>query len=108
MLLQVSEASDAKIKLLLTPLESELASELQFKQHPNVAKFGASGDKVIALKDPSRSFPVNMSLGVLKWRYDGKDESFVPLSSKQPHSFYFTKKALLRPDPSQLLAGPIK
>ena len=82
MLLQVSDAADAKIKLLLAPFESELASELQFKQHPNVAKFGPSGDRIIALKDPSKSFPVNMSLGVLKWRYDGKDESYVPLASK--------------------------
>lgn len=82
MLLQVSDAADTKIKLLLVPLESELTSELQFKQHPNVAKFGASGDRVIALKDPSRSFPVNMSLGVLKWRYDGKDESYIPLASE--------------------------
>lgn len=82
MLLQVSDAAEGKIKLLLAPFESELASELQFKQHPNVAKFGPSGDRVIALKDPSRSFPVNMSLGVLKWRYDGKDETYIPLASE--------------------------
>ncbi|KLO20115.1 hypothetical protein SCHPADRAFT_863921 [Schizopora paradoxa] len=78
--LEVHDAEFAKIKLLLAPLSSDFSSNLQFKQHPNVAKFGASGDRVILLKDPSRSFPVNQSLAVLKWRYTGKDESVVPLS----------------------------
>ena len=81
--LQVSEPEFTKIKLALVSLSSDFSSsELQFKQHPNVAKFGASGDRIVALKDPSRSFPVNQSLAVLKWRYTGKDESHVPLSSK--------------------------
>lgn len=79
--LQVSDASFAKIKLALAPLAPDFSSNLQFKQHPNVAKFGPSGDRVIVLKDNSRSFPVNQSLAVLKWRYTGKDESLVPLSS---------------------------
>ncbi|KAI5115635.1 hypothetical protein M0805_002882, partial [Coniferiporia weirii] len=78
--LQVSDPSYAKIKLALVPLDTEFGSDLQFKQHPNVAKFGATGDRVVALKDPSRSFPVGQSLAVLKWRYSGKDESFIPLS----------------------------
>ncbi|KAH8119762.1 hypothetical protein DFH11DRAFT_5704 [Phellopilus nigrolimitatus] len=78
--LQVSDPLYAKVKLALAPLNSEFGSDLQFKQHPNVAKFGLSGDRVVALKDPSRAFPVNQSLAVLKWRYSGKDESYVPLS----------------------------
>ncbi|KAI5991738.1 hypothetical protein F5J12DRAFT_897428 [Pisolithus orientalis] len=47
---------------------------------PNVAKFTPGGEKVIALKDPSRAFQVGQALGVLKWRYTGDDESYVPLS----------------------------
>lgn len=83
--LQVSDPTQSKVKLTLGPLSSEFntgpGGDLQFKQHPNVAKFGASGDRVVALKDPSRAFPVGQSLAVLKWRYAGKDESYVPLSS---------------------------
>jgi len=78
--LEVSDAAFAKIKLSLAPLSSDFTSSLQFKHHPNVAKFGTSGDRVIALKDSSRPFPVNLSLAVLKWRYTGQDESLVPLS----------------------------
>jgi hypothetical protein len=76
--LLVSDASLSKLRLTLA---DKSYSDLQFKQHPNVAKFGA-GEKVIALKDPSRSFPVGQGLGVLRWRMTAKDESNVPLSSK--------------------------
>lgn len=79
--LHITDASLARVRLTLGPAVSEFGSELQFKQHPNVAKFTGSKDRVVALKDPSRSFPVNQSLAVLKWRYSGKDESLVPLSS---------------------------
>lgn len=79
--LQVSDAALARIKIALLPSTNDFGHELQFKQHPNVGKFVANKERVIALKDPSRQFPVNQSLAVLKWRYTGKDESYVPLSS---------------------------
>lgn len=56
------------------------ANDLQFRQHPNVGKFNTT-DRMVALKDPNRGFPVGPPLGVLKWRYAGRDETFVPLSS---------------------------
>ncbi|TRM66667.1 hypothetical protein BD626DRAFT_627172 [Schizophyllum amplum] len=57
------------------------ATNIQFKQHPNVAKFApGAANKIVRLKDPSKPFPVGHSLGVLKWRYSGKDESILPLS----------------------------
>ena len=80
--LHVSDPSFARIKILLLPSPSAFGPELQFKQHPNVGKFSANGERTIALKDPSRVFPVNQALAVLKWRYAGKDESYVPLSSE--------------------------
>jgi len=78
--LHVSEQSLSRIKLSLVPAPSAFGPELQFKQHPNVGKFSANKERIIALKDSSRGFPVNQSLAVLKWRYSGKDESYVPLS----------------------------
>ena len=83
--LNVTDATLAKIKIVLQPPTGDFGNELQFKQHPNVGKFAASKDRVVALKDSSRSFPVNQSLAVLKWRYAGKDESYVPLSSTSIH-----------------------
>jgi hypothetical protein len=80
--LHVSDPSVSRIKISLVPSPSALGPELQFKQHPNVGKFSANKERTIALKDSSRGFPVNQSLAVLKWRYTGKDESYVPLSSE--------------------------
>ncbi len=79
--LHISDASLARVKLVLAEPHTNFGPELQFKQHPNVGKFAANRERVIALKDPSRSFPVGQALAVLKWRYSGKDETYVPLSS---------------------------
>lgn len=80
--LQISDASLARVKLTLAEASTPFGPELQYKQHPNVGKFAANKERVIALKDPSRTFPVGQPLAVLKWRYAGKDETYVPLSSK--------------------------
>lgn len=79
--LQISDVTFAKVKLTLAEPATAFGPELQYKQHPNVGKFAANKERVIALKDPSKSFHVGQSLAVLKWRYAGKDESYVPLSS---------------------------
>ncbi|WIA16825.1 hypothetical protein OEZ85_013762 [Tetradesmus obliquus] len=51
----------------------------QFKTHPNIDKAGY-GNGVLGLKDPSRPFPTGSELGVLKWRFQSRDESLVPLT----------------------------
>jgi len=79
--LHVSDDTLARIRLSVAPPPSNVGAEVQFKQHPNVVKFQAQKERVVALKDPGRGFPVNQPLGVLKWRYSGKDETYVPLSS---------------------------
>ena len=80
--LQISDSAFAYIKLAMGPQSVDYFNGLQFKQHPHVAKFAPGQERVIALKDPGKPFPVNQSLAVLRWRYVGKDESNVPLSSK--------------------------
>lgn len=79
--LHVSDDTLARVRLLVAPPPSGVGAEVQFKQHPNVVKFQAQRERVVALKDPGRGFPVNQPLGVLKRRYSGKDETYVPLSS---------------------------
>lgn len=79
--LHVSDDALTRIRLSVAPPQSGVGTEVQFKQHPNVVKFQAQRERVVTLKDPSRGFPVNQPLGVLKWRYSGKDETYVPLSS---------------------------
>ncbi|KAK7062577.1 coatomer subunit delta [Paramarasmius palmivorus] len=79
--LQITDADYAKVRLTMSAPSTDFGgNSLQFKQHPNVAKFAPGQERVVALKDPSRTFPVGQSLAVLKWRYAGTDESNVPLS----------------------------
>ncbi|KAF9256350.1 hypothetical protein L218DRAFT_936738 [Marasmius fiardii PR-910] len=79
--LLITDAACANVRLALgSPSADFSGNSLQFKQHPNVGKFTPGQERVVALKDSSRSFPVGQSLAVLKWRYAGTDESIVPLS----------------------------
>ncbi|KAG6845568.1 hypothetical protein H0H87_007247 [Tephrocybe sp. NHM501043] len=79
--LHISDAALAHLRIALSSPSTDFGgNSLQFKQHPNVAKFAPGQARVVALKDPSRAFPVGQSLAVLKWRYAGTDESNVPLS----------------------------
>lgn len=91
--LHVSEETLTRIRISVAPPPSGVGAEVQFKQHPNVAKFQAQGERIVALKDPARVFPLNQPLGVLKWRYSGKDETYVPLSSTSLLSFRFCNDA---------------
>ncbi|KAJ7898447.1 Adaptor complexes medium subunit family-domain-containing protein [Mycena leptocephala] len=84
--LHISDESQTRISLTLLPTEDSnlLAAGLQFKQHPQVAKFdmraSRTDPKEVKLRDASKTFPLNQSLAVLKWRYKGNDEGAVPLS----------------------------
>jgi hypothetical protein len=84
--LLVSDSSNSKIRLTLAD-EPERHPDVQFKQHPNVAKFIPDEAKVISMKDSARGFLVGQPLAVLKWRYKGNDERWVPLSGKIPYPF---------------------
>ena len=86
--LQVTDPANAHLKINLAPSSTDFGASLQFKQHPNVAKFTPGQPRIVALKDSSRAFPVGQSLAVLKWRYAGTDESNVPLSSQCLHQFF--------------------
>ena len=79
--LLINDPEQTHLRITLAQGSDFGGSNLQFKQHPNVAKFAPGQARVVALKDPSKAFPVGQSLAVLKWRYAGTDESYVPLSS---------------------------
>lgn len=62
--LRVSDSSMTKVKLDLVANPSHGA---QFKTHPNVDKAHFNGSKAIQLKDTTKGFPVDNSVGVLRW-----------------------------------------
>ena len=82
--LRINNPVYAKVSVVLGDLLPQFkgaSSMLQFQQHPNIKKFSASSDqKIIALKDSGKSFPIGQSLGVLRWKFMSKDDSNIPLT----------------------------
>ncbi|KAI9808153.1 MAG: hypothetical protein M1825_004610 [Sarcosagium campestre] len=71
----ISDPTLTKVKL---DLVAETTSNAQFRTHPNVDKALFNNSKSIQLKDPSKGFPANNSVGVLRWKANAKaDESGV-------------------------------
>ena len=53
-----------------------------FQTHPNIDKKLFTASSIIGLKNPEKPFPMGQEVGVLKWRFQTTDESYMPLSSK--------------------------
>ncbi|MCJ1440241.1 MAG: hypothetical protein MMC23_000724 [Stictis urceolatum] len=62
--LRISDPSVTKVKL---DLLANATNGAQFRTHPNVDKTLFNNSKVIQLRDTSRGFPANNSVGVLRW-----------------------------------------
>jgi hypothetical protein len=77
--LRISDESFTKVKLYLTANASHGA---QFKTHPNVDRPLFTNSKAIQMSNISRGFPINNSVGVLRWRATPKidDTSAIPIT----------------------------
>lgn len=77
--LRISDPSLTKIKLGLLARPSH---GVQFRTHPNVDRNLFNSSKVIQMNNTARGFPVNNSVGVLRWRATPKtdDPAACPLT----------------------------
>jgi hypothetical protein len=73
--LRISDSTLTKVKL---DLEADVGSA-QFRTHPNVDKALFADHNAVQLKDPSRGFPVNQSVGVLRWKASAKADEATKL-----------------------------
>ncbi|SNX82149.1 related to coatomer delta subunit (delta-coat protein) [Melanopsichium pennsylvanicum] len=84
LLLKITDPSLAKVRIQLAQPDADnlvlSAGDLQFKTNPQVDKAAWGSDRIIAPRDARKPFPVNQSLGVLRWRMVTKDETALPLS----------------------------
>uniref|UniRef100_U5EYD0 Coatomer subunit delta n=1 Tax=Corethrella appendiculata TaxID=1370023 RepID=U5EYD0_9DIPT len=74
--LRISDEKYGQIKL---QLENNDTRGIQLQTHPNVDKELFKAKTQIGLKNPTKPFPLNTDVGVLKWRYQTQDESAIPL-----------------------------
>ncbi|KZC04094.1 Coatomer subunit delta, partial [Dufourea novaeangliae] len=72
--------TDEKWGRIRVQLENRDARGIQLQTHPNVDKelFRSRGQ--IGLKIPTKPFPLNTDVGVLKWRLQAQDETALPIS----------------------------
>lgn len=77
--LRISDPSMTKVKLDLVANASHGA---QFRTHPNVDRPLFTNSKAIQMSNVAKGFPVNNSVGVLRWRATPKadDSSAVPIT----------------------------
>ncbi|KAI1824854.1 putative coatomer subunit delta [Xylaria intraflava] len=77
--LRISDSSLTKIKLNLT---ANASHGVQFRTHPNVDRGLFTSSKTIQMSNVARGFPVNNSVGVLRWRTAPKtdDTSALPIN----------------------------
>lgn len=77
--LRISDPSLTKVKLALQAVASHGA---QFRTHPNVDRALFNSTKTIQMSNTARGFPVNNSVGVLRWRATPKvdDPSACPIT----------------------------
>lgn len=64
--LRISDSALTQVKLNLHAPNQE---GVQFSTHPKVDKPLFNSSKVVQLKEASRGFPANQSIGVVRWRY---------------------------------------
>ena len=77
MMMEIQNEDDAFVKVAI---DTEALNEgYQFKTHPNIDKQLHANEGILGLKDPNRPFPCGSPLGILKWRFQTKDESKVPI-----------------------------
>lgn len=92
--------SDEKWGRIRVQVENRDIRGIQLQTHPNVDKelFRAHGQ--IGLKVPTKPFPLNTDVGVLKWRFQAQDETALPISSKRDynnnlHIYFYLKLIFL-------------
>ncbi|KAI9849161.1 MAG: hypothetical protein M1837_005391 [Sclerophora amabilis] len=76
--LRISDSSLTKLRLDL----SAETNAAQFRTHPNVDKALFNDKRVIQIKDPTKGFPANQSVVVLRWKANAKpdDSGILPIT----------------------------
>ncbi|GAB0091040.1 Coatomer subunit delta [Sergentomyia squamirostris] len=72
--------TDEKLGKIRVQLENRDQRGIQLQTHPNVDKELFKTRCQIGLKNPSKPFPHNTDVGVLKWRFQTTEENAIPLT----------------------------
>jgi hypothetical protein len=68
---------------------------VDYKAHPNMDRSKWASEMVLALRDPNRPYPLDMTTSVLKWRALPGDAKFLPISGSPPSLNDFSAGVLI-------------
>lgn len=75
--LRITDEKYGKIKI---QMENKDDKGAQFQTHPNIDKELFKTHHQIGLRNSTKPFPLNADIGVLKWRFQTQDDSYMPIS----------------------------
>lgn len=75
--LRITDEQFGRVRLIFDNRDEK---GVQIQTHPNIDKELFKSSQQVGLKNPSKPFPTNSDVGVLKWRFQTQDEKMVPLS----------------------------
>lgn len=71
--------SDEKYGLIKIKMGCDDDKSVQNQTHPNIDKELFRNSHIIGMKNSTKPFPIGVDVGILKWRFQTQDESYVPL-----------------------------
>jgi hypothetical protein len=74
------KVTDEKYGRIKVPVENRDNKGIQLQPHPNMDKKMFAATSILGLKNPAKPFPLNQDAGILRWRFQTQDDSFIPLS----------------------------
>uniref|UniRef100_A0A915JU92 Coatomer subunit delta n=1 Tax=Romanomermis culicivorax TaxID=13658 RepID=A0A915JU92_ROMCU len=90
--LRISDENLARIKLRL---ENNDKTDVQLQTHPNLDKRAFQAENMLVLKNAaSKPYPVNVDVGILKWRFHSDNDAHLPLSKSASRYDYSDSKSL--------------
>jgi hypothetical protein len=72
--------NDPRFQLVSVKIQNEDKSGAKLQVHPNLDKNTWQNSSLLKLKSSQKPFPVNVDVGVLKWRLELKDDDSLPIT----------------------------
>lgn len=72
--------TDSEFKTVAIQVNNNDKTGAHLQVHPNLDKKAWQSESALRLKNADKPFPVNVDVGILKWRLQLKDEDSLPLA----------------------------
>lgn len=74
------QVSDSEFLHFQAQIEPPVIEGVQFMTNPKMDKALFNNERILALKDSSKGYPINQNVGILKWKLSSKEPTTLPFS----------------------------